>query len=346
MMAISSLDDILKANAANQRFKFIWFKQVPAACTIGKWFNTACWAGCPPAMIYPAGQFVSTNLNPQSAQCVADVSPYLYGTMPHGGNVAPYTKYLTSVEVHATVATGVPTWLMLVDLLMYYPGISMTTGGITSAAQQVMNNTVSLPRYTNGNGVMMFLEANVATGATASYIVQGSNCINNSGTGNGSTSNVGTYYTNSSGSAGQSVPGGDRAPGDIVLAAATASPHGIQVGGIATPITGICHSGVTASYNFVSPFLQLAPGDTGVRSVYSLQISSTTASGMAALVLCKPLVQIPLQQTLVPSGRDFVFNMPTLPVIYDGACLAFLLYCGAATAQYCNLTAALDFVWG
>ena len=345
-MPISSLDDILKANAAGHNFKFTWYKQCPAACAAGKWSNTACWTGCPAIMTYPGGQVVTVSTAPQAAQFVADVSPYLIGTIPHGGNVAPYTKYLTTIEAHTTVVTGVPSWLMLVDMLMYYPGISMTTGGITSAAQQVMNNVVGLPRYTSGAGVMMFLEANVTTGATASYIVQGSNCINNSGTGIGSNSNIGFYYTNSSGTIGQSVPGGDRLPGDTVLAAATASPHGIQVGGVATTATGICNSGTTAGYNFVSPFIPLAPGDLGVRSVYSYQMSSTTAAGTATMVLCKPLVQVPLQTALFPSGRDFVFNMPTLPVIYDGACLAFLLYSGAATAQYANFTATLDFVWG
>jgi len=345
-MAISSLDDILKANAAERNYKVVWFKQAPAAQTIGKWSNTACWAGCPAAMTYPGGQFVSTSYAPQSAQFATNAIPEMVGTMSNGGNVAPYTKYLAAIEAHTTVATGVPSWLMLVDMLMYYPGISMTVGGITSAAQQVMNNTVGLPRYATGAGVMMFLEANVATGATASCIIQGANCINTSGTGNGTVSNIGFYYTNSAGTVGQSIPGGDRAPGDIVLPVATAHPHAVQVGGVATPATQICHSGVTAAYNFSAPFLPLAPGDLGVRSVYSYQMSSTTASGMATLILCKPLAQVPLQQTLVPSGRDFVFNMPTLPVIQDGACLAFLLYNGAATAANANFTATLDFVWG
>lgn len=343
-MAISSLDDVLKANAAGRNYKVVWTKQAPAAQVQGKWSNTACWAGCPAAMTYPGGQFVSTSYAPQSAQFATNTTPELVGSMSNGGNVAPYTKYLVGIEAHGTVATCVPSWLMLVDLLMYYPGINMTVGGLTLASQQVMTNTVGLPRYTTGAGVMMFLEANVATGATASYIVQGTTCPNTSGTASG-TSNVGTYYTNSAGIY-QSIPGGDRAPSDVTLAATTAHPHAVQVGGVATPAGQICHSGVTAAYNFSAPFLPLAPGDLGVRSLYSFQISSTTASGSATMVLCKPLAQVPLQQTLVPSGRDFVFNMPTLPVIYDGACLAFLLYNGAATAQYANFTATLDFVWG
>ena len=44
--------------------------------------------------------------------------------------------------------------------------------------------------------------------------------------------------------------------------------------------------------------------------------------------------------------EDFVFNIPTMPIIYDGACLAVLIGPGAATPAGGNYEMSLNFVWG
>jgi hypothetical protein len=106
----------------------------------------------------------------------------------------------------------------------------------------------------------------------------------------------------------------------------------------------ITHSG-TAANNY-GPFLPLAAGDTGVRSVQSVTISAASGAGTAALVLAKPLAKMPITTVSVAGGRDFLFNMPSLPQIQDGACLAALLFTGGALAANSNIYAMADVGWG
>ena len=302
-MAISSMDQLFAANAAGQNFKYIWNKQfTPSALTAGRWCNTATYLGNPTAMTYQLGPIQSGSI--MGGQFIADTAPYLIGTIPTGGPVSPYTKYLTGIEVVQTVAsTSAPSWLVLVDLLAYYPNINLNT-----ASAQTFNSVV-LPRYATGAGVQAFMECGATATSTTGQTISASS------------------YTNSAGAIGQ------------------AFPYAPQTGTIAAQPGWLLHSGVTAAN--VAPFLPLAQGDVGMRSFQGLTFTGTAGANMVGtLILCKPIAQIPNQQNFFAAGRDFVFNTPSLPIIYDGACLAFLLYGHAAVAQYTNFIATLDFVWG
>ena len=106
----------------------------------------------------------------------------------------------------------------------------------------------------------------------------------------------------------------------------------------------IGHTG-TGSGNY-GPFLPLADGDTGVRNVASVTISTASGAGTAALCLARPLLSIPLVTVSVASERDLLNQLPSLPRVYDGACLVWLYYAGAATAAGTNFYGTLDFGWG
>ena len=234
-------------------------------------------------------------------------TPPMYGNMPTGGpvNAAGYTKYLTGIEVSTGISTGVPCWLMLVDMLMYYPAISLNTTG----AQSLLGSA-TLPRYTNGNGVQMFLELATGTGPSSASTLTLS------------------YYNSASPAVQHSVP---------------ATPALVN----STIATHIISSG-TAINNF-GPFLPLAAGDTGVTTATgtnNFQVSVSGSTTTANLILCRPIAQIPLTTQYLASSRDLVFNMPSMPVINDGACLSFLLFAGGAVANLTNFQATLDFVWG
>lgn len=106
----------------------------------------------------------------------------------------------------------------------------------------------------------------------------------------------------------------------------------------------ITHSG-TAANNY-GPFLPLASGDVGIKSVQSVQLSAASLAGTAALVLYKPLLTIPLTTVSVTSERDFLNQIPSMPVIKDGACLTWLLFTGAAVAASTNFYGHVEAVWG
>lgn len=91
------------------------------------------------------------------------------------------------------------------------------------------------------------------------------------------------------------------------------------------------------------PFLALASGDTGVRSITSVQFSVPNG-GLVALVLVKPICDIAIREVNTMAERHFLTQHPAPPRIYDGAYLGLIVNCSAtigagSMAGYCN------FVW-
>jgi hypothetical protein len=96
--------------------------------------------------------------------------------------------------------------------------------------------------------------------------------------------------------------------------------------------TRILHSGnATGRYG---AFLPLQAGDAGVKSVESFTWSAGTAytgSGVVALCLACPILDLILPATGVWTERDLVNQLPSMPQIQDGACLQWLLFGTGAT---------------
>lgn len=109
-------------------------------------------------------------------------------------------------------------------------------------------------------------------------------------------------------------------------------------------MTSIVHSG-TGNGKF-GPFVPLQAGDAGIRSVQSVNISASYLSGVLNLVLCKPLMTLPVTTLGVTAERDLVNQFASMPKIYDGACLAWLMLAGAATPVASPLSGHLEFGWG
>ncbi len=174
--------------------------------------------------------------------------------------------------------------------------------------------TVTPNRYADGAGLRMYSVATATVTNTGTPVVSAS----------------GFQYTNSAPATGR------------VLGAVT----NYTVGGTSIPPTGkIFHAGVAAS-NF-APYMPLQAGDVGVRRVTQYQLSTAYGSAHAgALVLCKPLATIPIVTAAVAGERSMVMQLPSLPRIYDGACLNLLFFPGAATAANTPIMGYMDFGWG
>ena len=136
--------------------------------------------------------------------------------------------------------------------------------------------------------------------------------------------NITLSYTNQAGNAGKAL--------------------GATVAMTASGIAGhISHAG-TAANNY-GPFLPLASGDTGVRSVQTLTFSAAN-TGTGALCIARPLAQITLSVAGLMTEKDLLNQIPSLPVIKDGACLVWLYGAGAATAASTTLAGGIEVVWG
>ena len=290
-MGFSSQDDLIsKITTSGKIWRTDWNKITGAvAYTAGRWYDLSQLSGFPVANTY-AGTALNATVARESSG---------FG-LPHNGNVTPDTKHVLNIGGVSAVATAVPGTLMLVDMLLYYPGISMNV-----ATAQTLVNTNTLTRYTSGAGVRAFLAITATSGATAH--------------------NVSLSYTNQAGTSGRSLP---------VTVSCTASaivPH-------------ITHAGLAA--NNYGPFLPLASGDTGVRSVQSLTLSAASGAGTAALVLARPLTSIPITQASVYAERDLLNQLPSMPQIQDGACLTWLYFPGAATAASTSFFGHIEQGWG
>ena len=295
MAGFQSQDDMVNEISTNGKFyRTDWQKSTFAttAHTAGLWYSLMRGGGNPAAdTILGTG----TNL---AFQALSDAVATASG-IPHGGNVGDY-KVLLNAAAQTAAATTAPCVLMLVDILGFYPVTTVTTTGA-----QTLNNTVTLPRYTDGAGVQAFLTPSTVMGAA--------------------TPNITLNYTNSAGTAGK------------------ATPATLPIGNTAAAVTSIVHSGTgTGKYG---PFIPLAAGDAGIRSVQSINLSASYVSGVLNLVLCKPIMTLPITTLGVTAERDLVNQFASMPRIYDGACLNWLMLAGAATPVASPLSGHLEFGW-
>ncbi|HPL78876.1 MAG TPA: hypothetical protein PKY40_07730 [Burkholderiaceae bacterium] len=179
---------------------------------------------------------------------------------------------------------------------------------VTTTGAQTMLGTQTLPRYADGKGVRAYLVPSVVMGA--------------------GTPTVQLSYTNTASVAGRLTP---------------ASPS-LPIINTTAPVGSIPYSGTGVGK--YGPFLPLAAGDSGILSVQSVNFSATMVSGCMNLVLCRPLLTLPITTVGVASERDLLNQLPSLPRVYDGANLQWLMYAGAATPVNSSFYGNLDFLWG
>lgn len=98
--------------------------------------------------------------------------------------------------------------------------------------------------------------------------------------------------------------------------------------------------------SFGGNFLPLAGANTGVKKINSYTLASGT-TGTVAFVLCKPIAVIPLITNTASSERDYLFHCPSLPRVYDDACLGILaLNVGGSLATTNAISGLINLAWG
>lgn len=137
-MSLANYRQLIKAELDGKSRRYTWRKTPSQTTTAGLWFDLSMSPGMPP----PKYWFDATPLIAKQASQSSD------GGLFHGANVSPADKYLRLITSKANVATALPLTLYLCDYLLYYPSIDE---GTTDA--QLMDNTVTIPRYTTGEGV-------------------------------------------------------------------------------------------------------------------------------------------------------------------------------------------------
>lgn len=154
-MAIQRIKEFVDAYEAGQ-YTYSTFRKAPSQTTTARvWFDLSMSSGNPTPQYYAASPLISVAFR-QSTD----------GGIRHGGNVSPKGKYIKSSTVLATAATALPMPMILLDYLLYYPFVDEGT-----TDPQPLTNSVTLPRYTSGNGVqVMAISVAARTGGQSFFI--------------------------------------------------------------------------------------------------------------------------------------------------------------------------------
>lgn len=231
-------------------------------------------------------------------------------------NLFPYTRvrFTTTGTLPAGISLATDYYVIkLTDTTCklatsYANAVAGTAINITDTGTGVHTMDTLLPRYTNGAGVQafMFNPSSTALGAATPNLSLPS-------------------YVNSAQTSGRSTP--------------TVLP----IGKTAASNSLVLYSGTGAGK--YGPFMPLQGADAGIAQVDNIQISTSYVSGEFSLALCRPLLTLPMTTIGVAAERDLLNQLPSLPRVYNDACLSWLLYSGAATPANSAFYGHLDFVW-
>lgn len=241
----------------------------------------------------------------------------------HTSTTSIPSNILTGTRVRCTTTTTLPGGLATATDY-YFIKLSDTTYSLaTSFTNSRLGTAINitdagtgthtlnwlLPRYTNGAGVnaIIFNPASTALGAA--------------------TPNMSLGYTNAS------------------QTTSRATPTVLPIGKTACPNSQIIYTGATGTgkYNYMMP---LQAGDAGIAEINTIQNSISYVSGTYTVALVKELARFPISTLGLASERNFLFEYPSMPRIYDSAALYFAWGSGAATPVSSAVSGQLNFVWG
>ena len=189
----------------------------------------------------------------------------------------------------------------------YANAIAGTAINITDAGTGTHTMSRLLPRYTNGAGVqaIFFNPAATALGAA--------------------TPNLSLGYTNSAQTGSRATPG-------VLPVGKTAASNSL-----------VLYTGTGAGkYNYQVP---LQSGDAGIAEINTIQNSTSYVSGSYTVALVKELARVPITTVGVAAERDLVNQLPSLPRIYDGAALYWMIGSSTTTPAAANFTGHITTVW-
>ncbi len=281
-MSFSSVRDIAESRTEGRTFRGPIRKIPSQASTAGWWVDLSMASGTPNPNYYASSPLVAATLDGNAG-------------IRTGGDVSPATKILTSWGLCSPTA-GLVGLYWLLDYLLYYGFVDFD-----DVDPQTMDNTVALPRYTDGVGVQAMLVAVTPTvgGGTFEF-----DYVNHAGV--AKTSPVQSFSTAAAN-----------------IASLPCSQQATAAGG--------------------RPFLTLAHGDTGIRSLTAWR-TLTVHGGLGAVVLVKPLAEHVIREVNAWNVAEWPQMGYGMPVVEDGAYLGMIMNC-AATVAAGTLSGFVQSVW-
>lgn len=297
-MPFKTLSEVIDCELEGRVRNYIWRKNSSQTTTIGIWYDMSMSPGMPtPKYWFDAAPLVAKAIF-QSTD----------GGFYHGPNVSPSEKYLRQITTTAATSNTLfpsPMNAILLDYLLYYPSIDDGT-----IDEQIMDNTVTLPRYEDGEGVQMMA---VTTGARTG----------------GQTFQV--KYTNQDGIAGQ-LSGICTQNAAAYIGSVTNSDRTVaNSAGWMIPLAS-GDSGVRA----IESVTMISGTDTGLFSIILVKPLAQTNFRTNSISTAGTMS--------TPNEKDFLISTTILPRIYDNAFLNFVVLPQAAL-NTTVLSGNLKVIW-
>lgn len=241
-------------------------------------------------------------------------------TMTSTANIP--SNILTGTRVRLTTTTTLPAGLSLATdyyvikvsdstfklATSYANAIAGTAINITDAGTGTHTMSRLLPRHTNGAGVQAFFFNPAATALGAV------------------TPNLSIGYTNS-------VQAGSRATPTVLPVSKTGASNSL-----------VLHSGASGAgkFNYTVP---LQSGDAGIAQIDTVTHSANFSTGSYSIALVKEIARIPLNVLGQAAERNLQFDYPSLPRIYDGAALYWMVLSSTTTPTNATFSGDATFIW-
>lgn len=298
-MGFRNVREFVAAEEAGQTWLTQWRKLVASPATVtNNWLDLTYSGGSPPANFYASEPLVAAQVEADKGIRVPSVSPQ-----------SQYLHRLTmmALAASATTTTANNTSFMLLDYLLYYPFVDTDAAG----EEQLLDNTVTIPRYPAGQVIAIAQSASSAVGQfTMNY-------TNQDGTSGRVSQNTFTLATITGG--GQSLISNASAAGRLPFV-------GLQVGD-----TGV------KSIESVT-FTVAGGGLVCLAIVYPLmrgimpQVSRRTTSGN-------------LESYGSATQYDMILHQARPPKIEDGAVLGMMLRGDGGSLATTNFTGIVETIW-
>lgn len=298
-MGFRNVREFVAAEEAGQTWLTQWRKLVASPATVtNNWLDLTYSGGSPPANFYASEPLVAAQVEADKGIRVPSVSPQ-----------SQYLHRLTmmALAASATTTTANNTSFMLLDYLLYYPFVDTDAAG----EEQLLDNTVTIPRYPAGQVIAIAQSASSAVGQfTMNY-------TNQDGTSGRVSQNTFTLAT---------ITGGGQSLISKASAAGTLPFVGLQVGD-----TGV------KSIESVT-FTVAGGGLVCLAIVYPLmrgimpQVSRRTTSSN-------------LESYGSATQYDMILHQARPPKIEDGAVLGMMLRGDGGSLATTNFTGIVETIW-
>lgn len=159
MSGFGNVTHLVDAEEDGQTSIFSFRKQCVATTLAGYWYDYTMSTGNPSPIYYASTPLESVAMSPPT-----------HRGFNIGSNVYPKKKFIKELLMQTNSGSCAPSRFIILDYLLYYPFIAEDT-----TDPQILTNSATLPRYTDGEGVQMMMVSMAGRNAGVNVTIEYTN---------------------------------------------------------------------------------------------------------------------------------------------------------------------------